>query len=106
MKKPSTLWKVITVLIAIFVGSIFIDSWIIQPESIDYVCKKITTGSATNDVFIKAKEHNLRATEFQLPNKDQKYITLHGGSFNRYICEITHDGNKVIKSKFKKISVR
>ena len=105
MKKPSTLWKVVTVFIAIFVGSILVDSWILQPETIDHVCKKINVGSSISDVFTKAKEFNLRTTEAR-SNKGQKYITIHGGSFNRHVCEIEHDDNKVIKKEFKKMNTR
>ena len=105
MKKPSTLWKVVTAFIAIFIGSILVDSWILQPETIDHVCNKINIGTSTNDVFTKAKEFNLRLTESR-SDKEQKYITLHGGSFNRHICEIEHDGNKVIKKEFKNMNTR
>ena len=105
MKKPSTLWKVITAFVAIFIGSIFIDSWVLEPERIDHVCKKILIGAPISDVFTKAKEYNLRLIESRV-DKEQKYITLHGGSFSRHICEIKHDGNKVIKSEFKKINIR
>ena len=106
MKKPSTLWKVITAFIAIFVGSILIDSWIMEPDRIEYVCNNIFIGTATSDVFIKAKEYNLRLIESIPTERNHKYIKLHGGSFNSHICEITHDGNKVIKIEFKKVSVR
>ena len=106
MKKPSTLWKVITAFIAIFLGSMFIDSWILQPERIDHVCNNIDIGIPTSDIFKIAEEHNLRLIEFRPIDNDLKYITLHGGSFNRYICEITHNGNQVIKKEFKKTNVR
>ncbi len=106
MKKPSTLWKVTTAFIAIFVGSIFIDSWILEPKRIDHLCNKIQIGTSTSDVFTKAEEYNLRLIESRPVGKDLNNITLHGGSFNRHICEITHDGNQVVKKEFKKISVR
>ena len=105
MKKPSTLWKVVTVFIAIFVGSILVDSWILQPDTIDHVCKKINVGASTSDVITKAKEFNLRTTEARA-GKDQKYITIHGGSFNQHVCKIELDGNKVIKKEFKKMNTR
>lgn len=106
MKKPSTLWKVITFFIAVFVGSIFIDSWVLEPDRINHVCNKINIGTPTSEVFARAKEYNLRVIESRALGKDQKHITLHGGSFSRYICEIAHDGNQVVKSEFKKAIVR
>ncbi len=32
MKKPSRALKIVTALIAIFVGSVFIDSWFLKPK--------------------------------------------------------------------------
>ena len=106
MKKPSTLWKVITAFIAVFAGSIFIDSWILEPGRVEHVCNKIHIGTSTSDVFTRAEEYNLRLIESRPVGKDLKYITLHGGSFSRYICEITHDGNQVVKNEFKKMRDR
>ncbi len=106
MKKPNTLWKVITAFIAVFVGSIFIDSWILEPERVENACNQIHIGTPTSEVFTRAEEHNLKLIESRPVDEDLKYITLHGGSFSRYICEITHDGKKVIKNEFKKVSVR
>ena len=84
----------------------FIDSWILQPERIDNVCNDIDIGIPTSEVFKIAEEYNLRLIESRPIDNNLKYITLHGGSFNIYICEITHNGNRVIKKEFKKTNVR
>ena len=105
MKKPSTFWKILTVFIAVFIGSVFIDSWVLEPQRIDHVCSKINVGTPTSDVFVRAKEYNVRVIESRPEDTDIKYITLHGGSFSRYICEITHDGDQVLKKEFKKTNV-
>lgn len=102
MKKPSLFLKIITALIAVFIGSVFIDSWLLEPNRIDHVCSAILAGTPTSDVFAKAEEYNVRLVESRPVDKDLKYITLHGGSFGGYVCEIQHDGNLVVKSEFKK----
>ena len=106
MKNPSTFWKILTAIIAVFIGSVFIDSWILEPQRIDHVCSEINVGTPTSEVFVRAKEYNVRVTESRPEDKDIKYITLHGGSFSRYVCEITHDGGHVINREFKKANVR
>jgi len=106
MKKPSRVLKIVTALIAIFVGSVFIDSWFLEPNRINQVCETIHTGSPTSDVFTKAEEFNIRLLETRPNDKEVNYITLHGGSFGGYVCEIQHDGSHVVRSEFKKINVR
>ena len=106
MKKPSRVIKIITVLIAVFIGSVFIDSWLLEPNRIDQVCSEIQVGVSTTEVFAKAKEFNLRLIESRPEGKKIKFITIHGGAFGRYVCEIQHDDSHVIKSVFKKVNVR
>ena len=106
MKKPSRVLKIVTALIAIFVGSVFIDSWFLEPNRIHEVCETIYSGAPTSDIFTKAEELKIKLIETRPNDKEVNYITLHGGSFGRYVCEIQHDGNSVVKSEFKKMSVR
>ncbi len=106
MKKPSRALKIVTALIAIFVGSVFIDSWFLEPNKIDQVCETIYAGAPTSDVFAKAEEFKFRLIESRPNDKEVNYITLHGGPFGEYVCEIQHDGSHVIGSEFKKMSVR
>ena len=106
MKKPSRVLKIVTVLIAIFVGSVFIDSWFLEPNRIHEVCETIHAGAPTSEVFTKAEEFNTRLIESQSNDKEVNYITLHGGSFGKFVCEIQHDGSSVVRSEFKKMSVR
>ena len=47
MKKPGRLLKIVTVLIAVFIGSVFIDSWFLEPNRIEHVCVEIQTGTPT-----------------------------------------------------------
>ena len=106
MKQPSTFWKVITGFIVIFIGSILVDSWVLEPARIEHVCNKIQIGDSSNDVLDKAEKYNIRVIKSIFDDQNQQIITLHGGSFNRYICQITHNNNQVIKNEFKKMNVR
>ena len=106
MKQPNTFWKVLTAFIAIFIGSVLIDSWILEPDRIEFACGQIKIEAPISDVFTKAKEFNLRLIESKPEGDAQQYIILHGGSFSRYVCEITHDGNRVLEIAFIKANVR
>ena len=106
MKKPGRLLKIVTVLIAVFIGSVFIDSWFLEPNRIEHVCVEIQTGSPTSEIFNKAKEFNMRLIESHPNHKEVSIITLHGGAFGKYVCEIQHDGSHVVSSKFKNMNIR
>ena len=106
MKNPSRLLKIVTALIAVFIGSVFIDSWFLEPNRIEHVCDKIQVGAPSSEIFNKAKEFNMRFIESRSNDKEVSLITLHGGAFGKYVCEIQHDGSHVVSSEFKKMNVR
>ena len=66
------------------------------------MCDKIQIGDSSNAVLDKAKQHNIRVIESRFDDEDQQIITLHDGSFNRYICQITPINNQVVKNEFKR----
>ena len=106
MLAPSRLAKIISILIAVFVGSVFIDSWLLQPKRLEHLCGLFPVGTSINELPTRAQEYSVKLIESPGSDNQTKLITLHGGSFNQYICEIHHDGEKVIQNEFKKASVR
>ena len=106
MKKPSRALKIVTALIAVFIGSVFIDSWLLEPNRIEHMCSEIQVDVSISEVFTKASEFNLRLIESRPEGKEINFITIHGGAFGRYVCEIQHDGSHVVKSVYKKVNVR
>ena len=106
MLAPSSLAKIISILIAVFVGSVFIDSWLLQPKRLEHLCGLFPVGSTIEDIETKVHEYSVKIIEKPALENQTKLITLHGGSFGRYVCKIQHDGTHVLQSTFKKVSVR
>lgn len=106
MLAPSRLAKIISILIAVFVGSVFIDSWLLQPKRLEHLCGLFPVGASIEDIQIKVQEYGVKIIEKPGLEKQTKLITLHGGSFGQYVCEIHHEGTKVLQSEFKKAKAR
>ncbi len=106
MKQPSILWKVIIGFIVVFIGSILVDSWILEPDRIEQACKQMQTGDSSNKVLANAKQYNLRTTVSKANVENQQMITLHGGSMNKYICKLALAGDQVTSIEFKNTRIR
>ena len=106
MLAPSRLAKIIIILIAVFVGSVFIDSWLLQPQRLEHLCGMYAPGVKIDDIHTATQKFSLQLIETPGPDNQTKVITLHGGSFGQYVCEIHHDETEVLRNTYKKIDIR
>ena len=106
MLTPSRLAKIIVILIAVFVGSVFMDSWLLQPQRLEHLCSTFMPGAKVDGIHNRAQEFGVKLIEKPGADHQTKNTTLHGGSFGQYICDIQHDGERVLQSEFKKMDIQ